>query len=94
MLYEQRLSSFPELARRLRTLDQDAGIRAMGRSGGKKVIVFVTRFGQKYTMMTYGTRSGRITPGRRLNAIEFDSPEEVGTALQKFVSGRLQAWLY
>ena len=94
MLYEQALKSFPELARRLRSLDQDAGIRLVGRSGGRKVLVFVTRFGPKYTMMSYTVRSGTEAPGRRLDTHEFDSPEGDEAALRTLVRGRLQAWLY
>lgn len=94
MFYEQPLTSFRDLARRLRSLDQDAGIRVVGRSGGKRVLVFVTRFGLKYTMMTYSVASGTGAPGRRLDTSEFDSPERVGAALRKLVPGRLQAWVY
>ena len=94
MLYEQRLKSFPELVRRLRSLDQDAGIRLVGRSGGRTVLVFVTRFGSKYTMMSYTVRPRTGTPVRMLDAREFDSPERVGAVLRTLVRGRLQAWLY
>ena len=94
MLYEQALKSFPELVSRLRSLDQDAGVRLVGRSGGREVLVFVTRFGSKYTMMTYSTKPGEGTPARRLGTREFDSPEGVGGALRKLVPGRVRAWLY
>ncbi len=93
LFYEQQLISFPELYRRLQSLDQDAGIRVIGRTGGKKVLVFVTRFGPKYTMMTYVMKSTK-KPGVRLASQEFGSPKEVGIALRKLASGRLQAWLY
>ncbi|MDG7006915.1 MAG: hypothetical protein JRN06_01575 [Nitrososphaerota archaeon] len=94
MLYEQPLKSFSELVERLRSLDQDAGIRLVGRSGGKRVLVFVTRFGPKYTMMTYTVRPRTGTPLKKLDTREFDSPEGVGAALRTLVRGRLQAWLY
>ena len=94
MFYEQTLTSFPQLARRLRSLDQDAGIRVAGRAGGRRVLAFVTRFGPRYTMMTYSVKSGTGAPDRRLETLEFNSPEKVGAALRKLTSGRLRAWLY
>ena len=94
MLYEEKLNSFPELLERLRSLDQDAGIRVVGVSSGKRVLVFVTRFGGRYTAMTYGATSKKGTPGRRLGTREFASAHEVTVALQKVVRGRLRAWLY
>lgn len=94
MFYEKALKSFPELAGKIRTLDQDAGIRLVGRSGGKKVLVFVTRFGPKYTVMTYSVKPGTGAPGKRLNTLEFGSPEGVGAALRTLVRGRLRAWMY
>ncbi|HUH82309.1 MAG TPA: hypothetical protein VLX33_00350 [Nitrososphaerales archaeon] len=94
MLYEEELKSFPELLERLRSLDQDAGIRVVGEAGGKRVLVFVTRFGARYTVMTYRAMSKTGTPGTRLATREFGSAEEVGASLQKVVRGRLRAWLY
>lgn len=93
MFFEQPLTSFAQLARMVRSLDQDAGIRVVGKYGGKGVLVFVTRFGEKYTMMTY-TKSGTGRPGRRLSTAEFDAPEDVGAALRELGGGRLRAWLY
>jgi hypothetical protein len=94
VFYEKPLTSFSELVRRLKSLDQDAGIRLVGRRRGRKVLVFVTRFGPKYTVMTYSVNSGTGGPGRRLNTSEFDSPETAGVALRNLISGRLHAWLY
>lgn len=94
MLYERPLTSFSELARRLKSLDQDAGIRVVGSRGGRKVFVFVTRFGPKYTVMTYSVNTGTGGPGRRLNTSEFDSSEEAAAALRSLVPGSLHAWLY
>jgi hypothetical protein len=94
LLYERPLTSFPELARRLKSLDQDAGIRLVGRWEGRKVFVFVTRFSLVYTMMIYSVNTGTGGPGVRLNTSEFDSPELVAAALRKLVQGRLHAWIY
>jgi hypothetical protein len=92
MLYEQALSSFPELLKRLKALDQDAGVRVMGEVSGKKVFVFVTRFGPKFTMMSYAVRQGG--PGRRLQTLEFDSANAAVRALKELARGRLRAWVY
>lgn len=94
MLYEKLLASHAELARTLRSLDQDAGVRVVGKLGGKKVLVFVTRFGPKYTMMAYGVRPRTGSPGRRLATSEFDSADGVEAALMAMAPGRLRAWLY
>ena len=94
VFYEQELTSFAELAKRLRVLDQDSGLRLIGRSGGKRVLVFVTRFGQRYTAMTYGVRKGAVAPSRRLQTMEFDTVEGLERALKGLVSGRVRAWVY
>lgn len=93
MFYEERVVSFRALITRLRVLDQDAGVRLIGESGGKKVYVFVTRFGPKYTVMTYSFGKGGA-PGRRIRTQEFGSIGEVENALKAHVKGRLQAWVY
>jgi hypothetical protein len=93
LFYEEKVTSFPDLARRLRSLDQDAGVRVIGGSGKQKVMMFVTRFGPKYTMMTYAVGRGGA-PGRRLQTLEFDTPEGVEGELRNLVNGRLQAWIY
>jgi hypothetical protein len=94
LLYERPLTSFSELARMLKSLDQDAGIRVGGKRGDRKVFVFVTRFGPKYTIMTYSVNSGTGGPGKRLDTSEFESSEEASAALRNLVPGRLHAWLY
>jgi hypothetical protein len=93
LYYEDKVTAFPDLARRLRTLDQDAGVRVIGGSGRQKILLFVTRFGPKYTMMTY-TLGKEGTPGRRLQTIELGSSEDVEEEVRKRVKGRLQAWVY
>ena len=93
MPYEERVGSVSGLARRLRSLDQDAGIRILGRLGKRKVLVFVTRFESRYMVMTYSMKKGG-GPGTRLRAVELDKPEEVIEALRKVAKGRLQARIY
>lgn len=93
MFYEEKVSSFQDLSRRLRSLDQDAGVRLVARSGNSKVLVFVTRFASKYTLMTYSIgREGM--PGKRLDTLELGSPELVESVLKRLVRGELRAWVY
>lgn len=94
MLYEQEVTSLPSLMRRVRVLDQDAGVRMAGTFQGKKVLVFVTRFGGRYTMMTYTVGARTKAPGKRLATLEFDSVEGVGRALKGLAPRRLRAWVY
>jgi hypothetical protein len=93
MLYEDRVASLSDLGVKLRTLDQDAGLRLIGGAGKRKTLAFVTRFGPTYTMMTYSVISGG-TPGKRLQTLESQDPAEVVEALSKLVKGRLRAWVY
>ncbi len=93
LFYEDKVTSFRDLAKRLRSLDQDAGVRLTGGSGKDRFFVFVTRFGRKYTMMTYAMGTGGA-PQERLRTFEFGSPGAVEEALKKLVRGRLQAWVY
>jgi len=93
LFYEEKVTSFPDLARRLRSLDQDAGVRVIGGAGKQKVLLFVTRFGPKYTMMKYALGRGGA-PGRRLQTLELGNVEGVEGELRKMVKGRLQAWIY
>ena len=93
MLYEREVNSFPELMKALRALDQDAGVRLNGRSGGERILLFLTRFGSRYTLMTYGLgRTG--APARRLQTMEFDDVEALWQTLKGLVPGRLRAWVY
>ena len=93
MFYEDNVSSFADLARRLRALDQDSGVRLIGGSGRRRFLVFVTRFGQNYTLMTYTMGKGG-TPGKRLETLELDGLKGLESALRGLVKGPLRAWLY
>jgi hypothetical protein len=93
LFYEERVESFTDLGRKLRALDQDAGVRLIGGTGRRKILAFVTRFGPTYTMMAYSVVRGG-TPGRRLQTVEFQNSRDLEMALRKFVKGRLQAWVY
>ena len=93
MLYERDVNSFPELMKALRALDQDAGVRVDGRSGGERILLFLTRFGSRYTLMTYRVSRTGVS-GRRLQTMEFDDVEALGRTLKGFVPGTLRAWVY
>jgi hypothetical protein len=93
MFYEDRVTSFADLMKRLRALDQDSGVRLIGGSGSKRFLVFVTRFGPKYTVMTYAMgRSG--SPGKRLGTLNLDGLEDLEGAIRRLVKGPLRAWVY
>ena len=94
MFYEQEVTSFAELMRRVRVLDQDAGVRLEGRSGTRRFLVFVTRFGSKFTLMKYGVKQATGAPGKRLQALEVDDVEELERLLKGFAGGRVRAWIY
>lgn len=94
MFYEKEVSSFSELVREARVLDEDSGIRLIGALGGRKCIVFVTRFGSKYTVMTYSTKGTKGTPGKRLETVEVDTVEALAEALGKVMPHHVQAWVY
>ncbi|MDG6941336.1 MAG: hypothetical protein JRN34_00210 [Nitrososphaerota archaeon] len=93
MFYEDNVTSFPALVKRLRVLDQDSGVRLLGEANGKKIFAFVTRFGPRYTVMTY-TFGKDGAPGRRIQTLEFDGLSGVEGALKMLVKGRLRAWIY
>lgn len=93
MFYEEKVRSFSGLAKRLSSIDQDAGVRIVGRSGRRKLLVFVTRFENRYMVMTYAVKRGGA-PGARLQAVELDGVEKVVGVLRKLAKGRLQAWIY
>ena len=92
MFYEERVTSQAELRKRVRALDQDAGVRLIAGSGKHRYLMFLTRFGRKYTVMKYSMgRSG--APGKRLQTTEFDdlgAVENILTTLEK----PLRAWVY
>lgn len=93
MFYEDKVDSVAGLKRRLAVLDQDAGVRLLGGSGRKTFFVFVTRFGPKYTVMTYAMGKGGA-PSRRLSTIELDGLERTEDELKKLVKEPLRAWVY
>ena len=93
MFYEKEVTSFDDLVKAVKVLDEDSGVRLIGERNGRKCLVFVTRFGKSFTMMTYsmGKTGG---PGRRLGVVEFDGAEEVVAALRRAAPGRIRAYVY
>jgi hypothetical protein len=94
LFYEQKVTSFGDLVKALKVLDEDSGIRLIGERNGRKCLVFVTRFGESFTMMTYSMARKTGAPGRRLDAVEFDGAEAVAAALRRDVPGRIRAYVY
>jgi hypothetical protein len=75
-------------------LDEDSGIRLIGEKSGRECLVFVTRFGNRYTMMTYAVIGKTGGPGRRLGVEEFDGVDAVARALRSATPGRTRAYVY
>ena len=85
LLYEKKISSFPQLISELDIIDLDAGVRAVGKYKAKKCFVFVTKSANVYTVALYSMKSVKkeSLPDKRLLVKEFGSLQE----LEKFLSG-------
>ena len=94
LFYEKRVTSFDDLVKAIRVLDEDSGVRLIGERDGKKCLVFVTRFGEGFTMMTYSVVKKTGAPGRRLSVVEFDGVDAVAAALRTAAPGRIRAYVY
>jgi hypothetical protein len=94
LFYEKEVRSFQALMRAVRALDEDSGIRLIGKWGRRRCLVFVTRFGRRFTMMTYSVVGSTGTPGRRLETAEMDSVEALSAALRKAAPRRIRAYVY
>jgi len=94
LLYEKELTSVEALARAIRTLDEDSGVRLIGVREGRECLVFVTRFGRRYTVMTYGMNGKIGAPGKRLDVVEVDGAEAAIRALRGVVPGSVRAFVY
>ncbi|MDG6928449.1 MAG: hypothetical protein JRN39_00190 [Nitrososphaerota archaeon] len=68
MAYEEKISSFDNLANEIRILDADAGIRLDAAYSGSECFVFVTRSGGGYAVAVYtkAEEAGIRVPGKRL----------------------------
>jgi len=94
LFYEKEVTSFDDLVKAVKVLDEDSGVRLIGERNGRKCLVFVTRFGRSFTMMTYSMVGKTGAPGRRLGVVEFDGAEEVVAALRRAAPGRIRAYVY
>jgi len=94
LFYEKEVTSFDALVKAVRVLDEDSGIRLIGERDGRGCFVFVTRFGESYTMMTYSVVRKTGAPDRRLGVVEFDGVDAVAVALRKAAPGRIRAYVY
>ncbi|HXW95809.1 MAG TPA: hypothetical protein VEJ19_08900 [Nitrososphaerales archaeon] len=94
MFYEKTVTSFDDLRKAIKVLDEDSGIRLIGEKNGRKCLVFVTRFGGSFTTMTYSMVRKTGAPGKRLEVDEFAGADEVATALRKAAPGRIRAYVY
>ena len=94
MFYEKEVTSFDDLVKAARVLDEDSGIRLMGERNGRECLVFVTRFGESFTIMTYSVVRKTGAPGRRLGVAEFDGADAVAAALRRAAPGRIRAYVY
>jgi hypothetical protein len=95
LFYERRIGSLAAVAREAETMDADAGIRIAGRFAGRGCYAFVSRFGQRYTVMVYEKKAGsghRL--GRRLASEELESVEALKVFLRRITSGRFEAFAY
>jgi hypothetical protein len=92
--YEREVTSFSGLMKEARVLDEDSGIRLSGTLRGQRCLVFVTRFGPRYTMMVYSLKAGTGTPDKRLETIGIDTPAALAKALRPVVGARVRAYIY
>ena len=94
LLYEKKVASFDDLVKAIRVLDEDSGIRLIGERHGRKCLVFVTRFGESFTMMMYSVVRKTGAPGRRLGVMEFDDIDAVAAELLIVAPDRIRAYIY
>jgi hypothetical protein len=92
MFYEKAVTTHNELMRELSRLDEDSGVRLSVKRGGKGYMVFITRFGDNYTLMTYSLKDG--VPGKRLDVLETDDLKAISSAVKLMSPGRVDAHVY
>jgi len=92
--FEREVSSFGDLMKEAAVLDEDSGIRLPGTRGGQKCLVFVTRFGPRYTLMVYSVKKGTGTPDKRLETAELDDPKALARALRTVAGRQVRAYIY
>ena len=88
------MTSFDELVKTIRVLDEDSGVRLIGERNGRDCLLFVTRFGERFTMMTYSMVKKTGAPGRRVGVAEFGGVDAVAAALRRVSPRRIRAYVY
>ena len=94
MFYERRMGSLAAVAEEAATMDADAGIRMVGKYGGRTCYAFVSRFGSRYTVMVYERKGRRGGVGKRIASEELGSLEELKSFLRKVASRKVEAFAY
>ena len=95
LFYERRIGSLSAVMKEAETMDADAGIRVVGRFGGRRCYAFVSRFGPRYTVMVYERRSGRKDGlGKRLATEEVAGTDQLKGFLKGIVTGKVEAYAY
>jgi hypothetical protein len=94
MFYEKRVTSLRALMREVSTMDSDAGIRVIGRYGGRRCYCFITRFGSVFTAMIYARSPGKEAPGSLLSSLELKGAAQLKRFLQEIVDPDVLAFVY
>jgi hypothetical protein len=95
LVYEKRVSSIPKLRKELKILDGDAGVRIECVSGGKRLMVFMTRFEDVYTVIVCeaGGKSGKV-PGKQVESKEFENVEKSVRFINGLAGPNVTAYIY
>lgn len=96
MVYEKRLRSFKDLAKEIRSLELDGGIRIQGKYDGKRSLIFVTKPAGKYAVAVYTTKPTKSTEamGKRTLIREFDDSSQVERFLTPLIKRSVEAYSY
>lgn len=95
LFYEKRVSTFRALIKAVEVLDADSGVRVVGRYGKAKCYAFITRFGDRFTILVYQTRDARGgAMGRLLASKETKGTAELAGLLSEMTKGGVDAYIY
>jgi hypothetical protein len=96
LIYEKKLTSFPEIVKELSIMDLDAGIRAVGKYKAKKCYVFVSRSANGFTSLVYSIKSSKkeSLPDKRILAKEFPDLKAIEEFLAEVVAKPVKASAY
>ncbi len=95
LFYERRIGSLGALTEEAAVMDEDSGIRVVGKYEGRKCYVFVSRSGSRYAVMIYEIKAGKgRAPGKRLATEEVEGVKGLRRLLKGVVAGRVEAYAY